>query len=132
MMKVAPFWTPSEEEIRQASVTKLREFANARHGLQMRDYWDLHRWSTGSPEEMNDFWTALWDWSGIIGDKGTVPVSSLGNRPFYLPPLTTDTQYLCCPALRCDRSDHRDETVLGRCKDELGGEHASRTSLRQV
>ena len=70
-----PFWTPSEAKIRDASMTKFRKYVNVRHGLDLKDYWDLHRWSTGTPEEMNDFWTAFWDWAGIIGDKGIAPVS---------------------------------------------------------
>ena len=70
-----PFWTPSEEEIRDANMTQFREYANGCYNRKMRDYWDLHRWSIGTPEEMNDFWTAFWDWAGIIGDKGNAPVS---------------------------------------------------------
>ncbi len=69
-----PFWTPSEEDIRQAGLTNFRKFANSQYGLKLNDYRDLHRWSTGTPGEMDEFWTALWDWAGIIGDKGPAPV----------------------------------------------------------
>ncbi len=77
---VTPFWTPRDEAIRQAGMTKFREFANGRYGLDMKTYWDLHRWSIGNPDEMNDFWSALWEWSGIIGDKGASPVSREGDQ----------------------------------------------------
>lgn len=69
------FWAPTQEQIEEANVTKFRHFVNKRHSLDLKDYWDLHKWSTGTPEEINDFWTAVWDWSGIIGEKGEAPVS---------------------------------------------------------
>lgn len=69
------FWTPSEAEVEEASLTKFRQFVNDRHNLALRDYWELWRWSTGSPEEMNDFWTAVWDFTGVVGEKGRAPVS---------------------------------------------------------
>ncbi|KAK9896753.1 acetoacetyl-CoA synthase [Cystobasidium minutum MCA 4210] len=68
------FWTPSEAEVEEASLTKFRQFVNDRHNLALRDYWELWRWSTGSPEEMNDFWTAVWDFTGVVGEKGRAPL----------------------------------------------------------
>lgn len=70
------FWLPTDEEIRTARVTAFRTQVNERYGLDLKDYWDLHRWSTGSPEQVNNFWTSLWDYSNIIGDKGPAPVST--------------------------------------------------------
>ena len=35
------------------------------HGFDA--YADLHRWSIAEPEA---FWAALWDWTGVIGDRG--------------------------------------------------------------
>ena len=55
-----PFWSPSAEDIRTADVTRFREFVNERHGIHLRDFWELHRWSTGTATEMNDFWNAVW------------------------------------------------------------------------
>ncbi len=34
------------------------------------DWPDLHRWSVDQPEA---FWSKVWDWCGVIGDKGDVP-----------------------------------------------------------
>lgn len=78
-MSSEPFWVPGDEEMRNARMSKFREFANAHYGRHMSDYWDLYHWSIGTPEEMNEFWTALWDWSGILGDKGPAPVSREGH-----------------------------------------------------
>ena len=77
MLKMAgqPFWTPSESQVDAAEMTKFRHFVNKRYNLSLADYWDLWRWSTGNPTEMNDFWTAVWDFTGILGDQGPSPVS---------------------------------------------------------
>ena len=70
-----PFWSPSDQQVRTAGLTKFREFANAHYETDMKDYWDLYRWSVGSAREMDEYWTALWDWSCVIGEKGVAPVS---------------------------------------------------------
>lgn len=71
-----PFWTPSEAEVKNAAMTKFRLFVNERYNLSLAGYWDLWKWSTGSPKEMNEFWTAVWDYTNVVGDKGSSPVSS--------------------------------------------------------
>lgn len=78
-----PFWTPSAQQVREAGMTQFREFVNSRYGLHLKDYWDLHAWSIGTSGQMNDFWTALWDWSGVIGEKGPAPVSMSLHRFRY-------------------------------------------------
>lgn len=75
-----PFWTPSEAEMKNAAMTKFRLFVNERYNLSLAGYWDLWKWSTGSPKEMNEFWTAVWDYTNVVGDKGSSPVSSREPR----------------------------------------------------
>ena len=41
------------------------------------DYGDLHRYSTESPAE---FWSALWDFAGVVGDKGAAPYLVDGDK----------------------------------------------------
>ena len=79
---MALFWQPSSQEIEDAGITKFIRFANTRHALRMQDFWDLHKWSTGSPGEINDFWTAIWDWTGIIGTRGPAPLFD-SSVPMY-------------------------------------------------
>jgi len=48
----------------------MREFADfcsERSGLAYSDFATLHAWSVEAPEE---FWDAVWDYCGVIGDKG--------------------------------------------------------------
>lgn len=89
-MAAQPFWTPSESQVDAAEMTKFRHFVNTRYNLSLVDYWDLWRWSTGSPAEMNDFWTAVWDFTGIVGDQGPAPVSFL-SHPCEIAASTLDT-----------------------------------------
>jgi acetoacetyl-CoA synthetase len=44
------------------------DFVNERHGLSPGDYEALHAWSVAAPEL---FWDAIWDFTGVIGEKGT-------------------------------------------------------------
>lgn len=69
-------WTPSATEIRESALNQFRLFVNERHGTDFKegDYWSLHAWSISNPENINHFWNALWDWSGVIGDKGAQPL----------------------------------------------------------
>ncbi|MEX2409551.1 MAG: acetoacetate--CoA ligase, partial [Rhodovibrionaceae bacterium] len=66
-----PLWRPSEERIAKANLTEFLKDANARHGLDLKDYGDLHRWSVGNLE---DFWTLVWDFCGVIAEGETEPV----------------------------------------------------------
>lgn len=61
MTAATPLWTPSPE---RAAATNMARFAGA-HGAD--DYPSLHRWSVESPEE---FWAAVWDWTGVVGERG--------------------------------------------------------------
>jgi acetoacetyl-CoA synthetase len=62
-MNEQPLWTPSAERIAKAGVTAFMGLVNERHGLRLRDYGALYRWSIERPEA---FWTAVWDFGGVI------------------------------------------------------------------
>jgi acetoacetyl-CoA synthetase len=66
-MAAAPLWSPSPGRIAAANITRFTEFVNRRHGLAIGDYAGLHAWSI---DRMEDFWTALWDFAGVIGERG--------------------------------------------------------------
>ena len=56
-------WTPPEQMKRGSA---LLAFAMA-HGFDPSDYDGLHGWSVSDP---GAFWSALWDFAGVIGEKG--------------------------------------------------------------
>ncbi|KAK9899512.1 acetoacetyl-CoA synthase [Cystobasidium minutum MCA 4210] len=71
-----PFWTPSSEEIRASNMDSFRRFVNKQYNLNFQegDYWALHQWSIDTPETINDFYNAVWDHGGVIGEKGAQPL----------------------------------------------------------
>ena len=57
----APLWAPSRA---RAAATRLHAFAMSAGGG--REFAALHRWSIERPEE---FWSAVWDFCGIVGER---------------------------------------------------------------
>ena len=68
-------WTPSAERIAAHPLTRFAEDSGA-PGAAARDYDALHRWSVDEPEA---FWSAIWDWCGVVGEKGSVAVAGDGT-----------------------------------------------------
>ncbi|MFI7638649.1 acetoacetate--CoA ligase [Nonomuraea sp. NPDC049400] len=65
-------WEPSEEVVAKARLTHYVEWLG-RSG----PYEDVWRWSVEHPEE---FWTSVWDYFDVIGERGDGPVLS-GTMP---------------------------------------------------
>lgn len=62
-MSTDVLWSPPNSAF---SETALARFAVV-NGFDPHDYNSLHRWSIGDP---GAFWSALWDATGVLGDKG--------------------------------------------------------------
>lgn len=76
-------WEPSEASIAASAVTRFRLAVNARFGLALADSLDLHRWSV---ENLAGFHDALWDFAGMVGEKGGrvfVPGERLEQARFF-------------------------------------------------
>jgi acetoacetyl-CoA synthetase len=67
MVDNAPLWIPTPDRIAKAPVTAFMVEASARAGTTFSSYAELHRWSVDRRE---DFWNLLWDFCGVVGDKG--------------------------------------------------------------
>ena len=72
-----PLWRPSEERVAKANLTEFIKDANARHGLELKTYDDLHRWSL---ENLEDFWTLVWDFCGVIAEGSPQPAIADRDR----------------------------------------------------
>jgi acetoacetyl-CoA synthetase len=70
MSVTAPLWTPSEQAVAAANLTRFMRDAGARHARAFDDYAALYDWSIAHPD---DFWSAVWDFCGVIGEKGETP-----------------------------------------------------------
>jgi acetoacetyl-CoA synthetase len=66
-MTAMPLWTPSAERIEAAPMTAFMKAAAERSGLALGSYGELHRWSVDDREA---FWNLVWDFCGVVGDKG--------------------------------------------------------------
>jgi acetoacetyl-CoA synthetase len=71
-----PIWRPTAEAIARANLTRFHAFA-AQHGAPRGDYSTLWQWSVDEPAA---FWSALFDITGVIGDRGTEPVLQQADR----------------------------------------------------
>jgi acetoacetyl-CoA synthetase len=78
MPTTAPLWTPDEARLRDSAVVRFADFAAARAGRRFPAYRDLHEWSVGHGEE---FWDAVWDFCGVIGEKGKRVLADAGAMP---------------------------------------------------
>ncbi len=67
MHKEAPLWTPSAELIRSSPMTAFMREAARLSGRPIEDYPALHRWSV---EDRAAFWTLIWDFCAVIGERG--------------------------------------------------------------
>lgn len=69
-------WTPSQDRIARAALTRFAAEVGHRHPAAAGDYAALHRWSVAHP---GPFWRAVWDACGVIGDPGSVDVADAAD-----------------------------------------------------
>ncbi|WP_018991144.1 acetoacetate--CoA ligase [Aromatoleum toluclasticum] len=62
-----PLWSPRPEQIAATGMAAFAERARALSGLQLPDYDALHAWSV---KHSTDFWREVWDFGGVIGERG--------------------------------------------------------------
>jgi acetoacetyl-CoA synthetase len=67
MMAGKVLWQPDAERVRKAQVSVFREAFAQRLGKPIADIKDLHRLSVQHREA---FWDLVWDFGGLIGEKG--------------------------------------------------------------
>jgi len=69
---VSALWSPTAADI---AASRLDRF---RRRIGHTDYAALHRWSVQSPDA---FWSALWDFAEIVGERGDVVAEGLERMP---------------------------------------------------
>ncbi len=72
-----PIWTPSLFRIADANLTRFMAFAAGR-GAPAADYDALYRWSVARPA---DFWEAVFEFAGIVADRGTAVLRHAERMP---------------------------------------------------
>lgn len=66
-MSGMPLWTPSPDRIAAARITAFRRFCAERVAIPFADTVALQAWSVAEPAR---FWEAVWDYCGVVGEKG--------------------------------------------------------------
>lgn len=64
-------WQPQTDQVQATAMYQFMQDMNTKHDLGMETYLDLWNWSV---EELEVFWTEIWDYFDIIGEKPTGPM----------------------------------------------------------
>ncbi len=73
-----PLWTPSPERIATANLTAFAQGVESARHLSLKGYDAIWGWSV---TDRAGFWDALWDFCGVIGDKGRTVVADGDSMP---------------------------------------------------
>lgn len=73
MTQAPPLWAPDKKQIEQTNLLRFMEYAQGRTGLNFTDYNSLYQWSI---DDRESFWSLLWDFCEIIGEKGNLVLVS--------------------------------------------------------
>ena len=78
-----PLWTPTTERIDASNLTRFSSVV----GRDRCSYEDLHAWSV---EAVGEFWSAVWDFTGVVGARGERSVEHGASMRFdrYFPDAT--------------------------------------------
>jgi len=72
------FLTPDKAAVAHSHVERFRKYLNKKFNSNLVDVWDLHQFSVS---RSNDFWTAIWHFTGVIGDLDpTLPLFDESRR----------------------------------------------------
>ncbi|WP_321342704.1 acetoacetate--CoA ligase [Breoghania sp.] len=67
MNQKQPLWAPSRERVEASAIHKFIGFVMDRGAPALAGYDELHAWSVAEPTA---FWDAIWDFCGVVGEKG--------------------------------------------------------------
>ncbi len=67
MQQEMPLWTPSDAQIKQSPMYRFMQWCGERAGREFSDYDAFHQWSI---DDRAAFWSAVWDYCGVKGEKG--------------------------------------------------------------
>ncbi len=69
-------WQPSEAQIEGSNIKHFMDKLNVKFNLKLRDYPSLYQFSISQPQ---DFWSSLWDYAAIKGEKGDKILENADN-----------------------------------------------------
>jgi acetoacetyl-CoA synthetase len=72
-----PLWSPSEARKAETTLARFMSYAAAATGKPLPTFAALHDFSTADP---GAFWSLFWDFAGVVGEKGSPPHLTDGER----------------------------------------------------
>ena len=72
-----PLWRPTVAAVDAANLTAFMRLVHSRHCANVSDYAALHQWSI---DHLEDFWSTLWDFAGIVAQARGETVLADGDR----------------------------------------------------
>ncbi len=105
-------WEPSPAVIDRARITAYQRWLAAERGVSTTGYQELWDWSVREP---GPFWDSVWDYFGVLGERGTGPAVT-GQLPdaSWFPGATLN---YARNALRTARTDPGRTAVIARAED---------------
>lgn len=67
MQDEQPLWAPDAEAVDRAVMTGFARYCAEKNSIALPDFKALHQWSVSDRE---GFWSAVWDFCGVVGDQG--------------------------------------------------------------
>ena len=67
MSEHKPLWKPTQTQIDESLLWQFIAYVSKKYDCSISDYAELYRWSL---DEKEKFWSSVWDYGGVIGEKG--------------------------------------------------------------
>ncbi len=109
----SPLWSPSQEQIERSYLHDFMKVLSKQYKLDLQNYDDIWQWSVDHPAE---FWSQVWDYCGVIGEKGEVIL----HHPDKMPGAVFFPEAKMNYAENLLRRRGADTAIIAR--DEQGGE----------
>lgn len=77
-MTQTPLWAPTQTHIESTRLYAFMEVASQVTGQSFSNYDDLWRWSV---DDIAAFWSLIWDFTGVVGEKGSTVVLNEAKMP---------------------------------------------------
>ncbi len=107
-----PLWSPDTARIENSNLKAFADYAAEKYGRSFVDYDAIHQWSC---ENGSEFWDAVWDFCGVVGEKGARVVEDEDKMPgaSYFPDAKLNY------AQNLLRTDLTGEALVFRCEDKF-------------
>ncbi|PCI55578.1 MAG: acetoacetate--CoA ligase [Alphaproteobacteria bacterium] len=122
----SPLWSPSQQQINSSVLHDFMALVKTRTGHDFKGYDALWQWSV---RDKDVFWNLVWDFCGVIGDKGSRVLDDNGGQMFgaqffpdaclnYAENLLQSRDDGCAMIFRDEQGDER-QVTRGQLYDDV-------------